>query len=324
MSTPPIEAILQALREYAYAAPSHQRTLDIWMQLSPLVGTEYWDLAFDYVYAHKLLPELDQIVDFKALECAQLQHEAVVHKTHWLHPVDGSEMIPIPAGPFFYGSENQREELPYFSVAKHPVTQSQYRHFLKETGYTSRSQHNLGWMHRTQEQLALFGTDEDESFNSEHPAVSVSWIDAHAYCAWIGLTLPTEMMWEKAARGVDGRMLPWGTADPLRTTRPIAQVNAHTTCPVTDFSTTRTAYGCQNMVGNVREWTLPNAGFQRDITHEKDIHYVPVRGASFSCKHKRLMYCTYTSWFRKNYISDDLGFRLAYIPTFKQEQKEEL
>ena len=80
--------------------------------------------------------------------------------------------------------------------------------------------------------------------------VNVDWNDANAYAEWAGAALPTEAEWEKAARGTDGRIYPWGN-DWDRT----KCVNAvHSTMPVGSIPAGASPYGCQDMAGNVWQW----------------------------------------------------------------------
>jgi len=83
-----------------------------------------------------------------------------------------------------------------------------------------------------------------------HPIVNVTWDDAAAYAAWAGAALPTEAQWEKAARGTDGRVYPWGDAwDPTKC------VNAtDSTHPVGSITAGASPYGALDMAGNVWEW----------------------------------------------------------------------
>ena len=87
----------------------------------------------------------------------------------------------------------------------------------------------------------------------EHPVVGVSCEDAQAYAEWKGKRLPTEAEWEKAARGPDARLFPWG--DPYFPDR--ANINAEkaTTRPVGSLPRGASLYGCQDLCGNVWEWT---------------------------------------------------------------------
>ena len=154
-------------------------------------------------------------------------------------------LVPVPGGVFTLGAEDLTEEdgpvhrvrLSPFWIAKHPVTNSQYRRFLEA---------NPGYR-----KPAFWG---EESFNpGPQPVVGVSWEDAVAYCNWSGLVLPTEAQWEATARGADGRRYPWGDEDPTPEHANFAALVGKTT-PVGSYPAGAGPYGTHDMIGNVAEW----------------------------------------------------------------------
>ncbi|MCY2990331.1 MAG: SUMF1/EgtB/PvdO family nonheme iron enzyme [Planctomycetota bacterium] len=157
---------------------------------------------------------------------------------------DGTELIRIPAGEFWLGSDDgpenerpkQRVHLDEYYIARNPVTNAQYRRFMEATGHGKPS----FW--------------DDKRFNQPNqPVVGVRWHDAMAYCKWAGLRLPTERQWEKAARGIDGRGWPWGNAPPDAKRCNFNQ-NVGATTEVGSYPDGASPYGCLDMAGNVWEW----------------------------------------------------------------------
>ena len=120
------------------------------------------------------------------------------------------EMIRIPAGEFLMGSDKKVDKNSYlaefpqrkiyldaYEIDKYEVTTVQFLKFV----LASNRDPLIDWQYD--------GGNFQETMVS-HPVMHVSWFDAEAYCKWAGKRLPTEAEWEKAARGEDGRIYPWG------------------------------------------------------------------------------------------------------------------
>jgi formylglycine-generating enzyme required for sulfatase activity len=153
---------------------------------------------------------------------------------------NGKVMVRVPGGPFLYGEYQQTIELSEFWIDQTPVTNGEYAHF---TGATGRKPPKH-WKGKSPPQRIR-----------DHPVVNVSWTEAMAYAKWAGKRLPTEEEWEKAARGTDGRLYPWGDQPPTSHLCNYGE-NVGGTSNVGDYSPQGDSpYGCADMAGNVWEWT---------------------------------------------------------------------
>jgi len=166
-------------------------------------------------------------------------------------------MVYVPPGPFVFGSQeygNQRElNLEHgFWIDRFPVTNAQFSRLLNERG--NRQEGGVEWIDLDESRIRRDGDKFTiEAGYKDHPVVAVSWYGAKAYAEWAGKRLPTEQEWEKAARGVDGRLYPWGEDwDPAKcNTR---EGGPSTTTPVGAYPQGVSPYGCYDMAGNVWEW----------------------------------------------------------------------
>ncbi len=184
-----------------------------------------------------------------------------------LDSVDRTEMVLIPEGSFLMGTDPedifakehekpQREVwLSAYWIDIFPVTNERYRLFIEAGGYREERWWTAeGWQWRVQNQIAHPLAWKDRDWNSaRQPAAGVSWYEADAYARWAGKRLPTEAEWEKAARGTDGRIYPWGNDVPSRELVNFYNLVGRTT-EVDKYPLGRSPYGCYDMSGNVNNW----------------------------------------------------------------------
>jgi len=168
--------------------------------------------------------------------------------------LDSVSMVTIPAGEFLMGSsegQGRADERPQqavyldaFVIDQVEVTNERYMAFVKTTGHrTPPNPYGTGPL------VSLAGI--------EHlPVVQTTWYDAKAYCSWAKKRLPTEAEWEKAARGTDGRLYPWGDELPTakRANFDREWEDEKTLHPVGSVPGGDSPYGVKDMAGNAREW----------------------------------------------------------------------
>jgi iron(II)-dependent oxidoreductase len=195
--------------------------------------------------------------------------------------VAGTSVL-VPGGPFVlgvdavtepYSLDNERPahivEVPAFRIGRVPVTNAEWLAFVDDGGYRRRQCWSArGWEHRAEAGLEApqfwngdgtrtrFGRVEE--IPPDEPVQHVTYFEAEAYAAWAGARLPTELEWEKACAWDPGiqrrRRFPWGATEP---TAELANLGggALRPAPVGAYPAGASAYGAEQMLGDVWEWT---------------------------------------------------------------------
>ena len=245
---------------------------------------------------------------------------------------DDMELRLVSAGAFVMGSPDggfderpaHQVYLDAFLIDVHEVTNVQFERFLRESNYKPTGPWKRGYQ------------EGQENF----PVRFVTWYDAKAYAKWAGRDLPSEAMWEKAARGPRGYVYPWGAA--WRTG--MAQTNAEVAAgpaQVGSYPDGKSPYGCYDMGGNVWEWvddwydrfyyeSLPSDNIVRNPTgpedgaqpeqrfidtntaagNERSTRKV-IRGGGWAGDGQEHARCANRNWGNPHYWLNDTGFRCA-------------
>jgi formylglycine-generating enzyme required for sulfatase activity len=219
-------------------------------------------------------------------------------------------MIEIPAGPFTMGSDTgESDEAPAhevdlsaFEIDRFEVTNADFAQFVEATGYQTDAEKagsSKNWR-------------DDAEGKDNHPVVRVSWNDAVAYCEWLGKRLPTEAEWEKAARGTEGWMYPWGDEwDPSKAN--VKDTGLRGTAAVGSFGAGASPYGVEDMAGNVWEWTAdwyepyPGSTYDSEYFGQK---FRVVRGGGWF-EMEDAVRTTNRDLTSDTAANDDVGFRCA-------------
>lgn len=187
----------------------------------------------------------------------------------------GPCVIGVDAGKEPWSLDNERPahlvDVPPFRIGRHPVTNGQWQCFLDDGGYNRPELWDpAGWFHRQEAQLVAPSTQRadgtrrrfgvDETLPADEPVQHVSYWEADAFARWAGARLPTEVEWEKACAWdpttSSRRRWPWGEAewDPSRANL-AGVVGALRPAPVGAYPSGASAYGVEQMIGDVWEWT---------------------------------------------------------------------
>jgi len=251
--------------------------------------------------------------------------------------------VQSPNNKFAWDNEKPAHKvwLEDFSIDRAPVSVGDYLDFMNAGGYKDfRWWHSAGWEKVNTEhwQAPLYWEEHDgewmiRDFGGLHratdkvnePISHVSFLEASAYAKWAGKRLPTEAEWEKAATVsvpgaiADGSLddFPWGHSTPDKSKANLFENGLWAIAPIGAFPAGQTANGCQQMIGDVWEWTtsdyVPYPGFQSDFDEYNDKWFVGqkvLRGGSFATPQIHIR-STYRNFFYPHERWMIAGFRCA-------------
>jgi len=185
-----------------------------------------------------------------------------------VNKIDNAVWVYVPEGEFLMGDGELGHAvyLDAFWINQHEVTNAMFADFLNIKGNQSEGGRN--WLMASTWNVRIYRVDSiwrvDDGYD-DHPIDWVSWYGARAYCQWVDARLPTDAEWEKAARGKDGRIFPWGDGINCDLANYLGCVDSvapdysglvGSTVPVGNYPKGVSPYGAFDMAGNVWEWVL--------------------------------------------------------------------
>ncbi len=165
-------------------------------------------------------------------------------------------MVTVPKGEFKYGEKKVPKKIERdFKIDVYPVTNKRYANFIADGGYEKEGLWaKEGWQWLKNSNITQPEYWDDPKYNHpDQPVVGVSWYEAEAFANWEEKQLPTEIQWERAARGTDGREYPWGERFDKEKCNSAESGIGHTT-PVNRYPEGKSEAVCFDMAGNVWEW----------------------------------------------------------------------
>jgi hypothetical protein len=226
-------------------------------------------------------------------------------------------MVYVPEGSFLMGSDKKSESpshnvwLDAFWIDRTEVTNAMYSKCVQAGVCTTPLDY------RSHSHPSYY----DNPMYSNYPVINVNWYQANAYCQWAGRRLPTEAEWEKAARGNDGRIYPWGKQSPTASLLNFYYYNKDTVA-VDLYPNSTSPYGVLNMAGNVWEWVYdwygesfygvsPSrnpGGPSKGTTHV-------LRGGGWASDANQVRVTTRSGDLKPNEANDRIGFRCLLSPS---------
>lgn len=172
------------------------------------------------------------------------------------------KMAFIEEGDAIIGQEGKKVNVPSFIIDRYEVTKKQYKEFLvKMAGDHSRchpDEKDNPKLKNKNHTPEFFVNNDYQPAEANLPVVGIDWYDAYAYAAWHpdGKRLPTELEWEKAARGTDGRIFAGGWSEASQVKANIKGIGKGTMADVGSYQDDVSPFGVFDMTGNVKEWVF--------------------------------------------------------------------